>query len=208
MKAFKIFTFSLCIFLGINNLQAQTNTSTQDEQPSLEESTINDQFEYVLRKSGDFRGTNGQMYEAVNRNMFLKLKAHTIDSLETIRKDLVDTQTIVNTQAQEINELKTNLTNTQSTLDATNKEKDSMSLFGMQMSKTNYNVLMWSIIGISLALLLLFIYKYKNSNAITKEAKNNLAEIEEEFEEHRRTALEREQKVMRKLQDELNKNRH
>ena len=32
-----------------------------------------------------------------------------------------------------------------------------------------------------------------------------LAETEEEFEAHRKRALEREQKVMRKLQDEINK---
>ncbi len=32
-----------------------------------------------------------------------------------------------------------------------------------------------------------------------------LAETEEEFEDHRKRALEREQKVMRRLQDELNK---
>ena len=80
-----------------------------------------------------------------------------------------------------------------------------MALFGMQMSKTNYNVLMWSIIGGLLALLVFFIYKFKNSNDITREANKNLAEIEEEFDEHRRTALEREQKVRRQLQDELNK---
>ncbi len=64
---------------------------------------------------------------------------------------------------------------------------------------------MWSIIGGLLALLLLFIYKFKNSNSITREANHNLAEIEEEFDDHRRTALEREQKVRRQLQDEINK---
>ena len=196
------------MLLGISNLQAQTNTNTEENELSLEESTINDQFEYVLRKSGDFRGLDGKMYESVKRSNLLKLQAHTNDTLNTIRKDLADTQAIVNTQSKEIEDLKANLTSTQDTLNKTNKEKDSMSLFGIQMSKTNYNVLMWSIIGVSLALLLLFIYKYKNSNAITKEAKNNLAEIEEEFEEHRRNALEREQKVRRQLQDELNKQKN
>ena len=208
MKAFKIFTISLFMLLGISNLRAQTNTNTEENELSLEESTINDQFEYVLRKSGDFRGLDGKMYESVKRSNLLKLQAHTNDTLNTIRKDLADTQAIVNTQSKEIEDLKANLTSTQDTLNKTNKEKDSMSLFGIQMSKTNYNVLMWSIIGVSLALLLLFIYKYKNSNAITKEAKNNLAEIEEEFEEHRRNALEREQKVRRQLQDELNKQKN
>ena len=106
---------------------------------------------------------------------------------------------------EEINDLKTKLNSTQSTLDSTNLEKDSMALFGMQMSKSGYNVLLWSIIAGLLALLLFFIYKYKNSNSITKNVNLALAEIEEEFEEHRKVALEREQKVRRQLQDELNK---
>ena len=80
-----------------------------------------------------------------------------------------------------------------------------MSLLGMQMTKTGYNILLWSIIGGLLVLLLLFIFKFKNSNVITRNAKLALAETEEEFEAHRKRALEREQKVMRRLQDEINK---
>ena len=58
-----------------------------------------------------------------------------------------------------------------------------------------------------LILLLFFIYKFKNSNTVTLAAKSQLADVEKEYESHKKTALEREQKVMRKLQDELNKNR-
>jgi len=80
-----------------------------------------------------------------------------------------------------------------------------MSLFGMQMSKTAYNLLMWSIIAGLFVFLLFFILKFKHSNVVTKEAKAALATLEDEFKAHRRTALEREQKVKRQLQDELNK---
>ncbi len=205
MKTLNILTIALFMLCGFHTLQAQTETNDEEEGLSLNNSTIDDQFEYVLKKSGDFRGLDGKMYESVKRSNLLTLKAHTKDTLETIRKNLADTQTIVNTQAEEITNLKTNLSNTQETLDATNKEKNNITLFGMPMSKSSYNVLMWSVIGGLLALLLLFIYKFRNSNAVTKEAKKNLAEIEEEFDEHRRTALEREQKVRRQLQDEINK---
>lgn len=205
MKAFKFFTITLILLCSFNTLQAQTETSDEDDKLSLDNSTIYNQFEYVLQKSGDFRGTNGSMYEAVKRSMLTTLQAHTNDTLKTLRKDLADTQAMVKTQANEISELKTNLSNTQASLEKTTNEKNNMSLFGLQMSKSSYNVLMWSIIGILLAMLMLFIYKYKNSHVITKEAKKALEEIEVEFEEHRKTALEREQKVRRQLQDELNK---
>jgi len=58
-----------------------------------------------------------------------------------------------------------------------------------------------------LVFLIVFIYKFKNSNAITKAARKSLEETELEFEEHRRVALEREQKVRRQLQDEINKHK-
>jgi hypothetical protein len=205
MKAFKFFTITLILLSSFNTLQAQTETTDEDDKLSLDNSTINNQFEYVLKKSGDFRGTNGSMYEAVKRSMLTTLQSHTNDSLNTIRKNLADTQLIVETQAKEITELKANLSKTQATLDKTTNEKNNMALFGLQMSKSSYNVLMWSIIAGLLAFLIFFIYKFKNSHLITKEAKLALEEIEEEFDEHRKTALEREQKVRRQLQDELNK---
>jgi len=197
--------FVLLLFVTLFTISAHAQTKSDDDNLSLNSGTIDNQFEYVLKKSGNFKGTNGQPYEAVKRSMLNTLRAHTIDSLKTVHKDLTETQAIVNSQAKEISLLKTSLTNTQGTLDQTNLEKDSMALFGMQMSKSGYNVLLWSIIAGLLALLLFFIYKYKNSNSITKNVNLALAEIEEEFEEHRKVALEREQKVRRQLQDELNK---
>ncbi|MDA9070340.1 tRNA (guanine-N1)-methyltransferase [Algibacter sp.] len=193
------------VFTCLISFTSFSQTKQVDETLSLYKGTIDNQFEYILKKSGNFKGTNGQAYEAVKRSMFLALRAHTMDSLKTVHKNLAETKAVVKTQAKEISDLKANLSNTQTDLDTTNSEKNNMALFGMQMSKSNYNVLMWSIIAGLFALLIFFVYKFKSSNSITREAKHNLAEIEEEFEDHRRTALEREQKVRRQLQDEINK---
>lgn len=184
--------------LSYSSLNAQNKT--EEEKLSLNSGTIDNQFEYVIRKSNNY-----QEYKVVKKNWLYALKAHTMDSLKAVHKQLADTKQVVKNQGSEISVLKTNLADTQSTLEATNLEKDSMSLFGMQMSKTGYNALMWSIIGGLAALLLFFVFKFKNSNAVTRNAKRQLAETEEEFEEHRKRALEREQKVMRRLQDEINK---
>ncbi|WP_298238868.1 tRNA (guanine-N1)-methyltransferase [uncultured Algibacter sp.] len=202
MKYLKYITLAIFFSVFALTLNAQT---TQEEELSINSGTIDSQFEYVLKKSGNFKGTNGSPYEAVKRSLLLTLRAHTIDSLKTAHKNLTETQAIVDSQVKEIADLKSNLLNTKTDLDKTNSEKNNMALFGLQMSKTSYNMLMWSIIGILLALLILFVYKFKNSNSITRDAKKALSEIEEEFDEHRKTALEREQKVRRQLQDEINK---
>ena len=53
-----------------------------------------------------------------------------------------------------------------------------------------------------------FIFKFLRSNVLTKEAKNNLIDVEQEFEQHRKNTLQREQKLRRQLQDEINKHRN
>lgn len=200
MHSLKNLSFTLLAFLFFVVANAQETTNEEDDKLSLTEGTIDNQFEYVIQKSYNY-----QEYKNVKKTWLYELKAHTLDSLKALQNNLKSTQNTVDSLAQEITTLKSNLSETKSTLVATNEEKDNMSLFGLQMSKSNYNVLMWSIIGGLFALLLFFIYKFRNSNAVTKLAQKTLLETEEEFEEHRRTALEREQKVRRQLQDEINK---
>ena len=197
----------LIVTFNLQSVNAQSKTNDTEEQYSLNGGTIDSQFEYVFRKSGNFKGTDGQPYEAVKRAWLFKLKANVLDSLKTTYTDLANSEATVANQATEIEDLKAKLSNTQTTLNQTNEEKNNMALLGMQTSKTNYNVIMWTIIAALTALLLFFIYKFKNSNSLTKEAKHKLEEVETEFEDHRRNALEREQKVRRQLQDEINKNK-
>ncbi|MEJ6792388.1 MAG: tRNA (guanine-N1)-methyltransferase [Lacinutrix sp.] len=189
-------------------IQAQTETREEYEKRSLDSGSIESQFEYLTKKSYEWKDQRGQRYEVIRIDWIEKLKGNTLDSLNAIHKSLNDTKKIVVNRNEEISKLKTSLSTTQDNLNQTNTEKDNMSLFGIQMSKGAYNTLMWSIIAALLALALFFMYKFKNSNAITKEAKKTLEETEEEFQEHRRFALEREQKVRRQLQDEINKQKN
>ena len=50
-------------------------------------------------------------------------------------------------------------------------------------------------------------YRYKKAHVYTKAAQEKQSNLEEEFETFRQKALEREQKVRRQLQDEINKNK-
>lgn len=198
----------LLVTMSLQSVNAQkSNDDDPEDKLSLNSGTIDSQFEYIFKKSGNFKGTNGQKYEAVKYAWLLTLKAHVLDSLKTTYTKLESSEKVVGTQAKEIEDLKAKLGNTQNNLDQTNTEKNNMALLGMQTSKTNYNVIMWSIVAGLLAFLLFFIYKFKGSNSATRDAKHKLDEVETEFEEHRRNALEREQKVRRQLQDELNKHK-
>ncbi len=203
MQSIKSTLLTLIVFLAFSITYAQETQNKDDEKLSLTEGTLDNQFDYVIKESNDWH----RDYKVIKTNWLKTLKSHTLDSLKIYKVDISQKQTVIDSQASEIASLKSNLTVTQSSLDETRAEKDNMSLFGLQMSKTGYSLVMWTIIGLLFALLLMFIFKFKNSNAVTKQAKKTLAETEEEFEEHRRNSLEREQKVRRQLQDEINKHK-
>ncbi|UZO79344.1 tRNA (guanine-N1)-methyltransferase [Aquimarina sp. ERC-38] len=192
-----LLTLSFC---SINVMTAQEEAMTAGQ--ALRQESIEKQFDMVIRKSGRY-----QEYKVVKRTWMDKLKANTIDTLKTLEDKLSTAREEIAKQETTINDLQTSLGDTNKDLEAVSEEKDNMNFMGVAMTKSSYKTMMWSIVGVLLALLAFFIFQFKNSNAVTVRAKKALAETEVEFEDHRRRSLEREQKVMRKLQDEINKQR-
>ena len=111
----------------------------------------------------------------------------------------------IGSQKASIDDLNAKLEATTRQLSEVTGEKDSMSLFGASVSKATYNIVLWTIIVCLMLLLLLFVFRFRQSNVLTQEAKTKLADLEAEYEEHRRKSLEREQRISRQLQDEINK---
>lgn len=203
MKALKILSFFI-IILAWNVQYAQ---ETQEERTtSLDEGTIDEQFEFVRRKSGPYRAA-GIRYRVVKVVNYNKLKQHVLDSLSTSYKNNASLKNTISQHEATITDLNQKLDTTTKNLSSVTDEKDSMSFLGMSVSKVTYNLILWTVIAGLLTLLVLFIYKFRRSNVLTQEAKNNLSELEAEYEDHRRRALEREQKVSRQLMDERNKNK-
>ena len=126
---------TLLIFVSFFALSVHAQSDADDPTLSLNEGTIDNQFEYIIRKSNRY-----QDYKVVKTNWLLTLKAHTLDSIKALQDQLDGTKKVIITQQNEIDELKTNLTTTQGSLSDTISKKNSMSLWGLQMSKTGYNL--------------------------------------------------------------------
>ncbi|WP_372946206.1 tRNA (guanine-N1)-methyltransferase [Muriicola sp.] len=203
MKFFRLTMVVMVLLLGF---QAYAQTDESAEQPSLEGGTINSQFEYIYDKSGNYRA-EGRRYEVVRTINLDKLRQNVLDSLNAARAQAQQLQQEISTQQSTIASLNSTLEETTKNLNAVTEEKDSMSLLGAQVSKSSYNIIMWTLIMGLFLLLLLFIFKFRQSNVLTQEAKSSLADLETEYEDHRRRALEREQRISRQLQDEINKYR-
>ena len=180
--------------------------NAQEEQTTTNDNTVKGQFETLIRKSTNYR-QGGKRYEVVR---LLELEAFQRNILDTIRvanTNIGELQATISENETALNSLNTRLDDTSKKLIELTAEKDSMSFFGVMVSKGTYKLIVWCIIFGLLIFLVLFIYKFKNSNTLTQQAKLALSDVEGEFEDHRRRALEREQKISRKLQDEINKNK-
>ncbi len=171
---------------------------------SLDDGPISTQFDYISKKSGNYR-SDGIRYEVVKETNLYKLRKNVLDSIAVTSKKTTELNATISEHVTTISSLNKKLEETTTNLTAVSEEKDSMSLVGAQVSKGTYNIVLWTIIAGLFLLLGLFIYRFRNSNILTQEAKNNLSELELEYEDHRRRALEREQKISRQLQDERNK---
>jgi len=201
MKLSNVIISFLTLLLFSFSAIAQNNPN--EVKPSLNSGTIDSQFDYLYKKSPKWED-----YKSVKINNLFKFKKNISDSLKLGREKLREANATIAAQSSEIETLKADLGNTNNNLSAVTKEKDSISFLGIPMSKTGYNTILWSIIGVLAAATALFIGKFKRSNVITVDAKKGKAEIEEEFESYRQRSIEREQKLRRELQDEINKQKY
>ena len=168
-----------------------------------EEISIRGEFDRLYRVSTNYKG-----YKVINKEKFLDLKQQVLDSSKASQNLLIEKINLL--KASELDNKKNLdvLTRTELTLETALQKENSISLFGIQLSKFIYNLLLWTLVSLLLILVLYLSFKFQKNTFITKRAAQNLKDVEYEYEQHRKKALEREQKLRRTLQDEINKQRN
>lgn len=168
-----------------------------------EDNSIKGQFDKIYRTS-----TTYQVYKVIGKDRYQRLKDNVLDSLKKSDKLIAEKEILLKTERENIKKLNSTLTKTKLDLDKALIKENSISIFGFQVSKITYNLILWFIIILLTLGLIFFVFKFSKSHIVTKEARENLETVEEEFENHRKKSLEREQKLRRQLQDEINKQRN
>lgn len=183
---------SICFCLVLT-----TNISGQDR-PSLNESDIEGQFKYLISRSEDFED-----YKMVKRWILYSFKSHVVDSLNQLKSEIVKYDSIQKIKVDEISILETTIADLETNLQQVEKERDSLSLFGLSVQKSAfYSILIFTILAL-IALIAIFFILYKRSNVLTQKAKSELIDLQDEFVAHRKSALKRHEKVVRELYDEI-----
>ncbi|WP_315061322.1 hypothetical protein [Capnocytophaga leadbetteri] len=189
----------------VQSVQTTQNNTFQTTAAPVEEAkptTLEGVFQQLIDRSGAW-----QNFKMLDRGKLAAFQRSMTDSINGVRSQLVAEKQKVKENEATIKELNDKITEIQAALDQTKDQKDSVNFFGLLISKGLYNTIMWGIVLALASLLVLYIYKFSNGNVVTKKSINDLNELQEEYENYRKAAIEREQKVRRQLQDEINKHR-
>ena len=181
--------------LTSSTVKAQSTVAEPAQQGKSFAGTIEDQFDVLLRNTYPYESFKGI------RDNLPRFKKNTLDSLNLLREQIKTQYITIENQENSVDSLKQALT-------ASNKlisEANGINFLGMTFDKGNYHTIVWSIIVVLLVLLLFFIQRYKSNSQTAKDSRDTADEIRDEFEQHRKKAMEREQKLKRDLQDELNR---
>lgn len=189
--AMKKILLSSTLFLFLSfSVFAQTSTET----------TIDEKFTELITNSNNFKG-----YKVVDTDELTRLQTLTSQRIAELKEEISGLDEAALEQEENMATLKANLESLELQLQELKAEKDAISFLGMSVSKSYYQTTMWAIIAGLILALVFFIFRFKRSHVHTKEAKQNLQEIEKEFEAYRAKSLEKEQRLGRLLQDEKNK---
>lgn len=188
----------LIIALFFSSLCSAQDTSAEEQ--SDKPSAIED-LRTVVDKSNNY-----QQYKVIEKVEINAAIKKVFTEFELLTAEISELNDSIQSQDAQVQSLKKELSGLNTELTDLQNEKDEIQFLGMSLTKSAYNALVWSIIGVLVILLLFFIFKFNRSNLLTKEAKQNLKNLDADYENYKRIALEKQQKLGRQLQDEKNKN--
>lgn len=187
------------VFVAVLFLQVATaqNPETVSEKP-ITKQVVESQINHILTASQEYNDV-----KMVKKIALEELNLNVTTLLSKYESDLTALKTILEQKKLIIDRLSEKAALNYSVSKGQNSSNETMLVFGMQMPKTIYHAIMWTLVLTLLIATVFSALRFKKANEISLKSKVMLAEIEEELENFKRNAIEREQKLRRQLQDEI-----
>lgn len=185
----------ILLCLSVQILKAQPGNPAQADTTSLQV-----QYDAMIKASNRF-----QRFRVVRQDFLNAFMTNVSDSIGVYTSEIGTLKATIAEQKTRITGQETEISNRDTEIGSLKGEKDSINLLGMQLSKTTYNMVLWSVIGVLLAALLFAIARMQVAVSGSRDARIAREKTAEELEKSRKNRLEVEQKLRRQLQDERNK---
>ena len=121
------------------------------------------------------------------------------DSIAALENEIGDKAGTVNALQNELNSANRQLEDTKAELETSIKNQNAISVFGQNIDKSIYTLFMSLLILALLVFLGIVFLLYKRSNTVTVRTKKDYNELKQEFEIHKKNALERYTKINMEL---------
>lgn len=134
-------------------------------------------------------------YRAIREDMFQKLKSNISDTLSAVKYKIAGLYLTRSELSMKIDSLTKNLASTNTRLDEITKSKNSISVIGLEINKSSYNKVMWTILVVLLAALVLGFLAFKRNLTLLSDTKKEFQDLKDEFEAYRKTSREAREKM-------------
>jgi predicted PurR-regulated permease PerM len=134
-------------------------------------------------------------YRAIREDMFQKLKDNVTDTLSATNRRIAKLNKTTLLLNQTIDSLRTDLESTKTRMEEMTSTKNSIRVIGMEVNKSTYNRIMWTILTGLVAILLLGFLVFKRNLSQTSNTNKELHELKNEFEAYRKTSREAREKL-------------
>jgi cell division protein FtsB len=197
MNHFRFRYILITILLVIFVLKAESQSTMPDE---LSKSNLKDQIIYLETHTRIY-----EYYRAVREDMFQKLKINVTDTLTASKNEIALLNMRNSALSQRIDTLNNALSYTKLKLEEVTASKNSIRFFGLEINKSTYNTIMWTIVFALLILLFLGFVVFKRNYIITSNTNKELKDLKEEFENYRKSTREAREKASMEHFNEIKK---
>lgn len=211
-KNMKAFFLSLLIGLTIAAPAVQAQETAKNENKSA--TALTGQFNDLKSKSNSYMEGNRE-YKVVNvglLNSFWQSVQATIKEVEqkqikdlnATREDLETAQARIAEQEKEIEALKLDNAQKEAAVQQSEDAVNNLHVLGIPIHKQIYVIINTAIIALLLIALGVVYTQFKSSKKVTDQKKKEFDDIDREFADFKKNAREREIKIKRELQTEMN----
>lgn len=159
---------------------------------------LNTQFQVLLSQSrsqdADFKIVRKSNIEIIQRNVS--------DSISKYTKEIAALKNSSSSSAATVKNLKDSLSAIKSELQTEQQKTDSISFLGIDFAKSTYHSLVWIIIAILGVGFFTMLVSFRKAKVDTVEHRKTAEEAQNEFQQYKKKAMEREQLLKRQLLDE------
>lgn len=185
------------IILAVSLLTFSTICLAQDKT-----NYIDNQFTTLVNESNNY-----QTFKIVPKVKLQQLQNNVNEAMNKLQTVIDNNAAATQAQKDSLQSMSNQLETAQADLAVALERENSFQVLGISTQKSTFTSIVWSIIGILILALAFFVFRFKKSFSVTREANLRLEETEQELEDLRKSSLEREQKIRRQLQDEINKHK-